>query len=205
MDRNLQIASGACAATATITGVPALAPHLIVAFAGFAAVALTGLIIVIGGWAVRWLRLPTDPPSEIAFEPPAPASSPPGDPPAARARAAAAAVAYQRGQQVSAAFVQARANADLAEWIATCDPSRAEAARAAAGTAGEAAVRAGAACTAGDVAAVAAALLEVATSSERMRTLAADLPDPKLADRRKLLWLSAMLVLALAAAALAFR
>ena len=64
--------AGAGARAATIIGVPALAPPLLVALAGFAAVVVTGLIIVAGGWAVRWLRLPNEPPEDLAFEPPAP-------------------------------------------------------------------------------------------------------------------------------------
>ena len=52
-----------------------------------AAVCTAGMLIVAGGWLVRRLRLPTDPPPEVGYEPEPVAPCDPG--PGARERAAA--------------------------------------------------------------------------------------------------------------------
>lgn len=178
---------------------------MIIAMAVFAAVAVTGLTIVLGGRAIRWLGLDNAPPPDLAYEPRTPEIRPPGDPAAARERAAAGAVVARRGARVRAAIGSAQQGQDLAGWIADCDPARAEPARQAAAAAMAAATRADAAFTAADDAAVESAALEVATAIERLRRLGDGLPDWRAAERRKLLILSALLVAALLMAVLALR
>ncbi len=174
---------------------------IVVACAACAAVMLLGLVIACGSLAVRRLRLPADPPEELAFEPPAPAPVPAGDRAEARARAAAWQARAEVGRRALAVQRSARSAADEAAWIGACQPDRAQAARATAAVAASAAERARAAWQGGDEAGLAAAELEASTAAARLANLSAGLPDWRAAERRKLLILSAALVVALALAA----
>lgn len=174
---------------------------MVVACAACAAVALLGVVVACGSVAVRRLRLPADPPEELAFEPPAPSPVPAGDRAAAQARAAAWLARAAQGRRALAVQRAARAAADEAAWIGTCQPDRAQAARATAAIAASAAERARAAWQGGDDGALAAAELEASTATARLANLAVGLPDWRAAERRKLLILSAALLVALALAA----
>lgn len=184
-------------------GVPPIEPAIVVAGGVFAGIVIFGLVVGLGTFAVRWMRLPADPPEAVLFEPPAPAPVPAGDPAAARARAAAHEARAGAGRRAYAVLGSARSSVDLADWIAHCDRERAAQARDAAGTAMAAADQARAAFTAGDAAALDAAELSASTAATRLAGLAAGLPDWRAAERRKLLVLSAALAAALALAAVA--
>lgn len=181
--------------------VPPFPPALIVAFGVFAAVAATGVVLILGGWAIRLLRLPNDLPIELALEPPTPPLCPAGDRAAAAARAAAWRQAAERGRRTLALGSLAGGVADLAEWIAFHERERGLAARAAAAAVKTAAERARAACEAGDENALAACEREALTAAEQARVLAAGLPDLQAAERRKLLLLIGALIAALVLAA----
>lgn len=173
---------------------------LIVSGAVFAGILLFGVVVGLGALAVRLLRLPTDPPEAVVFEPPAPTVHPAGDPAAARARAATCNAAAALGRRARMVLAAARSAADEAEWIAGHDRERSGQVRTCAVAAAAAAERAAAAFRSGDVAALAAAELEASTAAARVRTLAGGLPDLQAAERRKLLLLTALLAGALALA-----
>lgn len=184
-------------------GVTPIDPAIVVAAGIFAGILLFGLVVALGAMAVRWMRLPADPPEAVVFEPPAPASVPAGDPAAARARAAAREESAARGRRAYAVLHAARAGADLADWVAHAAPDRAAAARDAAAAALAAAERARAAFADADAPALAAAELAATTATTRLAGLAEGLPDWRAAERRKLLLLSAALAAALALAGMA--
>lgn len=183
--------------------VPPIDPPIVVSVAVFAGIMFFGLVVGLGTLAVRWMRLPADPPEAVVFEPPAPAPVAPGDPEAARARAAVANASAARGARAYAVLASARSSVDLAEWIAHCDRERSAQARDAAGMAQAAADQAKAAFTAGDTAALDAAELAASTASTRLVALTVGLPDWRSAERRKLLMLSAALAVAVALAVVA--
>jgi hypothetical protein len=176
---------------------------MLVAVAVFAGILLFGVVVGFGSLAVRWLRLPADPPEAVVYEPPSPEPVAPGDREAARMRAAAWLVAAEQGNRAHTVLISARGSADVAEWIASCTADRADAARAAAGQAMAAAEQARAAFAAGDGAALAAAELAASTAASRIAALTEGLPDWRVAERRKLLLLSAALAASLALAAVA--
>jgi hypothetical protein len=180
---------------------PELPVPIIVACAVMAAILLFGLVVGLGTLAVRWLRLPADPPEEAAFEPPTPSITGVFDPAAARQRAALWLQAAALGRRARQVLLKARAAADLAAWIAAERSERAASARQEAGAAAAAADAARAAFTAGDESALAAAELAASTAAAQLETLAHGLPDWRAAERRKLLLLTAALVAALAMAA----
>jgi hypothetical protein len=176
---------------------------LLVAGAVMAGIVLFGLVVGCGTLAVRLLKLPADPPEEAAYEPSSPTLVAGADAVGARARAQAWNEAAALGRRARAVLLCARSSADLAEWVAEGRPDSAAPARSAAGLAAAAAERARTAFTAGDVGALAAAELAAATASAQISALAAGLPDWRVAERRKLLALSAALCAALALAAVA--
>ncbi|MEK7413501.1 MAG: hypothetical protein AAB263_09330 [Planctomycetota bacterium] len=177
---------------------PSIPLPLLVALAAFLAVGLTGAILLIGGVAVRRLRLPADPPEAVTFDPPSPDLLPAGDPTAARQRAAHYADIAARGAQARTTVEVSREAKDLAEWIAANNPSRAADARAAAAEADNAAQRAKHAFAVGDVTDLAAAALAAATAAQRIQGMTAGIPDWRIAERRKLLWLTLLLLATLA-------
>jgi len=91
----------------------------------------------------------------------------------------------------------------MATWIATERPAAAANARVAATVASTASEQARSAFAANDPVALAAAELVVSTVRSQLDGLADGLPDPAIAERRKLLILSAALVGSLALAAVA--
>lgn len=182
---------------------PPLDPTIVVAIAIFTGIVLFGIVVGLGTMAVRWMRLPADPPEAVVYEPPAPPVTPAGDPAAARARAAERGLREAQGRRAHAVLASARASADLADWVASCQSERAAPAREAGGAAMAAAEQARAAFAAGDEAALQAAELAASTAAARLSGLAAGLPDWQAAERRKLLLLSAALAAALALAAVA--
>jgi hypothetical protein len=183
--------------------VPPIESPVVIAVAVFAGIILFGLVVGLGTLAVRWMGLPADPPEAVVFEPPSPASMPPGDKEAARARAAVFQASAARGARAFAVLTSARASCDLADWIRHCDRDLGIQARDPAGTAQAAADQARAAFTADDGAALDAAELAASTAAARLSALAATLPDWRAAERRKLLLLSAALAVAIALAAVA--
>lgn len=185
------------------SAVPPIDPPIVVSVAVFTGILLFGVVVGLGTLAVRWMRLPAEPPDAVVFEPPAPAPVAPGDPEAARARAAVANASAARGARAYAVLGSARSSIDLAEWIVHCDRTRSAQARDAAGMAQAAAEQAKAAFTAGDEAALAAAELAASTVSTRLTALTVGLPDWRAAERRKLLALSAALAVAVALAVVA--
>jgi hypothetical protein len=174
---------------------------VVVAFAAMAGIVLFGLVAGLGSLAVRWLKLPAEPTEEAVYEPPSPPIVPAGDPAAARQRAAAWLAAASQGRRAHAVLHAARSATDLAEWIASCKPEAAAAARGSAASAAAAAEQARSAFKAGDEAGLAAAELAGSTASAQVAAMAAGLPDWRDAERRKLLFLSALLLLSLAVAA----
>ncbi len=175
-----------------------LPAHILVAVAIFAAVLITGGLVVFGGWIVRWLGLPADP----ILEAPAPEPVPAGDPAAARARAAAWLEADTRVRRVSALYALAADTDDRAHWIAGRAPDRAETARAASAQAKAAAEASRAAFIAGDVGALADAEVTARTAAERVRALGDGLPDLDEYERRKLVLLASALVVSVLIAVL---
>lgn len=174
---------------------------VVVAFAAMAGIVLFGLVVGLGSLAVRWLQLPAEPTEEAVYEPPSPPIVPAGDPAAARQRATAWLAAAAQGRRAHAVLQAARGASDLAEWIASCKPEDAAAARGAAASVAAAAEQARSAFKAGDETALAAAELAGSTASAQVAALAVGLPDWRDAERRKLLFLSALLLLSLAVAA----
>lgn len=173
---------------------------VVVAIAVMAGIILFGLVAGLGSLAVRWLNLPADPTEEAVYEPPSPPLVPAGDP-AAPQRAAAWIAAAAQGRRAHAVLQAARGAADLAEWIASCKPESASAVRGSAAVVAAAAEQARAAFKAGDANALAAAELAGSTASAQVAAMAEGLPDWRDAERRKLLFLSALLLLSLAVAA----
>ena len=174
---------------------------VVVAIAVVAGIILFGLVVGLGSLAVRWLKLPADPTEEAVYEPPSPPLVPAGEPAAAQRRAAAWNSAAAQGRRAHAVLQAARGAADLAEWIASCKPESATAARGSAAIAAAAAEQARAAFKAGDATALAAAELAGSTAMAQVAGMAEGLPDWRDAERRKLLFLSALLLLSLAVAA----
>jgi hypothetical protein len=180
---------------------------VVVAIAAMAGILLFALVVGLGSLAVRWLKLPAEPTEEALYEPPSPPIVPAGDPAAARLRAAARQAAARQGRRALAVLQAARSAGDLAEWIASCRPEAAAGVRSAAASVAAAAEQARSAFKAGDEASLAAAELAGSTASAQIAAMAAGLPDWRDAERRKLLFLSALLLasLALAAGAMCLR
>ncbi len=174
---------------------------VVVAFAAMAGIVLFGLVVGLGSLAVRWLQLPAEPTEEAVYEPPSPPIVPAGDPAAARLRAAAWLASAEQGRRAHAVLHTARNASDLAEWIAICKPEGAAAARSVAASVAAAAEQARNAFKTNDEAALAAAELAGSTAAAQVSALATGLPDWRDAERRKLLILSALLLLSLAVAA----
>lgn len=174
---------------------------LVVAAGVVAAIALFGLLVGLGSLAVKWLRLPNEPVEKAMYEPPPPAVVPAGDPAAARVRAEVWLAAAALGRRAYATYVRTYEVRDLAEWIALHRKDEAETARRAEGEAVQAAERARLAFRAGDAAGVEAGESDFARARAALDALAVGLPDMHAADRRRLIRLTVMLVLALALAA----
>ncbi len=174
---------------------------LVVCVSVIVGIILFGVVVGLGTLAVRWLSLASDPAEGATFEPPLQPIVPPGDPAAARTRAAGFLAAAAAGQRAHAILMLARGCNDHADWIARQRPESAITVRAAAASVGTAADQARAAFAAGDDAGLAAAELSARTAAAHVEAQAAGLPDVQAAERRKLLLLTAALIASLALAA----
>ncbi|MCS6971191.1 MAG: hypothetical protein RMM29_09465 [Planctomycetota bacterium] len=181
-----------------------LAALLLVAGMVLGAIVLFGLVVALGRFAVRWLQVPADPVEEALYEPQTPALQPRGAAATAPARAAARAAQAALGQRAYAVLQQARAARELALWVGQWRPDLRGEALAAAEQALQAAERARQAFAADDAPALAAAELAARTAEARLRALDAALPDWQAAERRRLLWLAAALLVSLALAGAAW-